>query len=363
MKVLFFIPSLEYGGAELTIINLANHFSLLGHDVLITTLGQYKRTNSGINKDISVFEMNENSTSLNFFSKILNFFHRLVRLRAHLKKTEPDVAISFLTEANTILLSASIGINANIIISERTHPKYHKISTFYRVLRSLLYRNATNLVVQTDDILRECKRFAKANQISVIPNFIREEFFFSSEKLANRNPKQIIGYVGRLSSEKRLGDLIRSFSIVLIKFPMWKLHLIGDGPEKHYLKDLAKELGIIESIRFKPAQKNVNELFFELSIFVLPSQYEGFSNVLLEAMASQVSVISSIEGGSYLIEDGKDGLMYQTRNVNELAEKISWLIENPIEAKSQIENASIKVLGYSKSKILPLWVNLIEPKI
>ena len=135
MKVLFFIPSLEYGGAELTIINLANHFSLLGHDVLITTLGQYKRTNSGINKDISVFEMNENSTSLNFFSKILNFFHRLVRLRAHLKKTEPDVAISFLTEANTILLSASIGINANIIISERTHPKYHKISTFYRVLR------------------------------------------------------------------------------------------------------------------------------------------------------------------------------------------------------------------------------------
>lgn len=362
MKVLFFIPSLEYGGAELTVINLANHLTDLGHVVCITTLGKTQRTVGDLNKNISVFEINDDSTSMNLFGKTINFFRRLVHLRAYLKRLAPDIAISFLTEVNTILIAASLGTNTNIIISERTHPKHHKISPFYNVLRLLLYGRATKLVVQTDDILRECTRFIKVDKISVIPNFLREEFFFPSEVLINRKPKKIIGYVGRLSSEKRLGDLIRSFSIVLRKFPSWKLHLIGDGSEKRGLKDLVKDLDIIENVHFYPAQKNVRELLLEMSIFVLPSQYEGFSNVLLEAMASQVSVISSINGGAYLIEDGKDGLTYQTGDVNELAEKICWLIDNPKEASNQIENATNKVSRYSKSKLLPFWVNLIESK-
>ena len=146
----------------------------------------------------------------------------------------------------------------------------------------------------------------------------------------------IIGYIGRLSKEKNISNLLEAFSIAKKNSPRnLKLLLVGAGPEEQTLRNLSKKLEIAENVIFLGYRKDIPVILRKIDIFVLPSYAEGCPNALLEAMAAKKSIVASnIPGIRTVITDGVDGLLFNPNSPENMAEKILLALKNdPLRAK------------------------------
>jgi glycosyltransferase involved in cell wall biosynthesis len=154
--------------------------------------------------------------------------------------------------------------------------------------------------------------------------------------------KWVIGVVCALRQEKRLDILIRAFANLSRKDAM--LVIVGSGPEQDRLKSLVAELGIGESCHFEPATSDVAGWLNQMHVFVLPSRTEALSNALMEAMACGCCPIASRVGGNpELIDDGKNGLLFDVDNVTQLTGGIEALLDDPARRERMALAASAKM--------------------
>ena len=172
-----------------------------------------------------------------------------------------------------------------------------------------------------------------ANKVVYIPNFI---------DIQNIQPSSYNGdyilYSGRLSYEKGLKTLIKSIALNNSS----KLLLAGDGPLRMELEEMTKKtnknrvkfLGYIN-------RKKMEEFVGGTSFVVLPSEcYENFPYSILEAFASGKPVVGSRIGGiPELVIDGETGLLFEPGNVNDLAEKMQWMIDHTKERQEMGQRA------------------------
>jgi len=139
----------------------------------------------------------------------------------------------------------------------------------------------------------------------------------------------VIGTVCVLRPEKRLDLLVEAFAAVHGKKPGMKLLIVGSGPELEKLQSKAGELGVLKDCVFLPAVPKVAPLLRAIDIFVSCSSSEAFSNAVLEAMACGCCPVGSRVGGTpELIADNDRGLLFESGNAGDLAEKLTLLIEN-----------------------------------
>ena len=144
------------------------------------------------------------------------------------------------------------------------------------------------------------------------------------------NNKQIIS-IGRMVRHKRIDGIITTLKELCKKFPGTSLALIGDGPERKPLEQLAENLGVTQSVRFYGSieHERTRELLSESDVFVLNSIYEGLPHTVIEAMACSVPVVATgIRGTDELIEDGKTGLSVLADSEKDLAEQIARLFQD-----------------------------------
>jgi glycosyltransferase involved in cell wall biosynthesis len=134
--------------------------------------------------------------------------------------------------------------------------------------------------------------------------------------------------VGRLKPVKNLSLLIRAFSTV--SGHNARLMIVGDGDEKETLISLSKSLGIADRVIFVGFQLNPAAFYQTADLFVLSSKYEGFGNVIVEAMASGTSVVSTncLSGPSEILEDGKYGLLVAVDDVEALGAAMEFSLRN-----------------------------------
>jgi glycosyltransferase involved in cell wall biosynthesis len=135
-------------------------------------------------------------------------------------------------------------------------------------------------------------------------------------------------FVGRLAPEKGLGTLIDAWPGVRQTFPQARLILIGEGPERPRLEELARSLGLSlgpdQAVDFPGALDDVNRELRAADLFVLPSKEEGMSIALLEAMALGLPLVaSSIPGNRRLISDYKHGRLAPPEDAQTLARVIT----------------------------------------
>jgi glycosyltransferase involved in cell wall biosynthesis len=142
--------------------------------------------------------------------------------------------------------------------------------------------------------------------------------------------KTVLVAVGRLSQQKGFAYLIKALSEVKKKEKNFKLLLIGDGEERKNLEKLSKELGLEEEIIFlgKVSHDKLPKCYHAADIFVLPSLYESFGIVFLEAMASGLPIISTNIAAIPEVVNKKVGILVKPKNVQELAEAILALIND-----------------------------------
>jgi glycosyltransferase involved in cell wall biosynthesis len=166
------------------------------------------------------------------------------------------------------------------------------------------------------------------------------------EQLRIEHGESVILSVGRLSREKAQNDLIAAAGHLHRINPQWRfrLVLVGDGPERERLEVAAAMTGLPRPIVFAGQQKDVRPYFGIAQLFVLPSKSEGSPNVLLEAMAAGVPIVSTAVGGvPEMIEHEWSGLLAPAGNPEALAQSIERLMVDPALAARLAGNAAVTV--------------------
>lgn len=175
--------------------------------------------------------------------------------------------------------------------------------------------------------------------------------------------KQVIA-VGRYVPQKGFDRLIPAWQLVARKHPDWILRIYGDGMREQ-LQQQIDSLGITASCILEPTVSNIVDKYCESSIFALSSRFEGFGMVIIEAMACGVPPVSFTCpcGPQDIISDGKDGLLVEDGNIEQLAEKISYLIENEDIRKKMGQQARMDVQRFRIENIAEQWKQLFESLI
>lgn len=148
----------------------------------------------------------------------------------------------------------------------------------------------------------------------------------------------IIGYIGQLIPRKGLDTLFKALANV--NKISWKLFLIGDGPQKNELEELAEQLRLKENIYFKGFRQDRLDFLRGFDSFILPSRLEGIPRCLMESMAAGVPVIASdIPGCNDLVKDMETGLLFELDNPTDLADKIQKMLNSEALRTTITQNA------------------------
>ena len=165
--------------------------------------------------------------------------------------------------------------------------------------------------------------------------------------------------VGRLTKQKNQELLINAFSEIHSKYPQYKLYIYGDGELYSELNNLVKQLSIDDSVVFAGNVPNVHEMISTAEMFVLPSNYEGLSNALLEAMIMGIPCISTrCAGSDEYIVNGENGLRVDVGDEDGLKNAMLKFIENSSLRDSCGNNAKNIIERVSKEVVLEKWYKL-----
>jgi GalNAc-alpha-(1->4)-GalNAc-alpha-(1->3)-diNAcBac-PP-undecaprenol alpha-1,4-N-acetyl-D-galactosaminyltransferase len=356
-SVVFVLGGLVSGGAERVASHLINYWYEQGVDVtLIVGHGQSEDFYS-VPSEMKRIVVSNGSPSNNKLIALLKNIPIVWKLRKALKKTEAQTIISFLTRTNIYTILASLGLKKRVIVSERNDTTREEHPWPWPQLRRTLYKYADVVTANSDIALSGMEEYVRREKLTIVPNPV-----YLPDKKADPQDSKVIINVGRLVPQKAQHLLIEAFAeIDETKRKGWTVKIFGVGEEEDTLKKITKEKGLTRQVNFCGIEKNIEREYQEAGIFVLSSIYEGTPNALLEAMSFGLPCIISntIPGAKDLIEHEKTGLVFSSGNADDLANKISTLIEDPEYRRQLGTNARKRVEMYSPENVLPVWNELL----
>jgi len=190
------------------------------------------------------------------------------------------------------------------------------------------------LKLRYDHVISVSEEFAEVareyhSRVTYIPNGIDVEKFSASGEKTND-----LLFVGRLMPQKSLDTLIHAMRVVVAKNSSIKLRVVGCGPMEKDLRAMVDAFDLRKNIEFVQAEGDaLTREYASSKIFVLPSVYEGFPLVILEAWASGLPVIGTdVSGTRELVKDRENGLLVPRRSSKELSDAIFYALDHPEEA-------------------------------
>jgi N-acetyl-alpha-D-glucosaminyl L-malate synthase BshA len=216
----------------------------------------------------------------------------------------------------------------------------------------------------SSDLREETLRYFKVEKdIHVIPNFVDVKRFHHTDKnhfkqMLAPGGERILVHVSNFRSVKRVPDVIRIFEKVKREIPS-KLLMIGDGPERLNVEELARSLDIYDDVRFLGKQEQISEILSITDLFLLPSQTESFGLSALEAMACSVPVISTNAGGLPEINiNGKTGYLSNVGDVDAMAANAIHILRDNDTLQHFKKAAIAQARKFEKQHIIPLYEKL-----
>ena len=225
--------------------------------------------------------------------------------------------------------------------------------------------NQSDAVTAVSESLKEdtYQFFDIKKDIKVIPNFIDPSFYRFAEDIELRaqfaeKDEVIITHISNFRKVKRVDDVIRIFEGVQQQLSA-KLLMVGDGPELHQVKNLARELGISDKVFFLGKSKRIEQITSISDVFLLPSETESFGLVALEAMASGVAVVSSNVGGLPEVNiDGITGFLNEVGDIEGMIASVLTILKDKDALARFKTNALKHSQKFELNKIVPVYENL-----
>ena len=359
MKVLFFLSDLDGGGAQRTIVNLANKMSELGmHPTLVVARGGGPAQN-WLNEHIPLVELGVNRTR-----------YAVMGLRKELLRSQPDVLFATMVDANIVATLASIGLRRQmqlILRETNSHRARGDIQGVRRTLIGWAYRRADAVVALSSGVRKELLSDYQLDdgKVVTIGNPVDVEKLAAARQAAIRNTRPfptgepVVIAVGRLTHQKGFDILIKAFA--QIKHSA-KLVILGEGPDRGRLIDLAEEEEIVDRLIMPGFVPDPAAWLAHADVFVLSSRWEGFGHVIVEAMAAQVPVIATDcpYGPADIIKNGHNGLLVKEGDPSAMAAAIEELLENKEKAADFKWAAIVDIKKFDVKEIVNQYSNLFH---
>ncbi len=282
-----------------------------------------------------------------------NFLKVIRKLADLIHEHEINILQTFFEDSIFVgLLGKTISRSPVVLLSSRrdiglglkNRPWYHSL---YRLVLPLVNRYFDGIITNSERVKRyvSAKERVNPEKIKVIYNGIDIPYAPSTNPLLFLSIPETtwIGVVASLTPVKRHDVLLRAISELHRKNSDldFKVLLLGDGPERQKLKQLANSLRIKDRIHFEGAVKNVFDYLYNIDIGVLCSDREGLSNAIMEYMACGLPVIATSVGGNVELVDERNGVLIPPDDHLALADALERLITQP-ELRKQMGKASLK---------------------
>lgn len=374
-RIVYCTPALySSGGVERMVSVKASFFAeQLGYDVtIILTEGNCCPSFFPLSDKVKVINFKLDFEELwhqPFYKKVFLYLkkQRLYKrlLNSELLRIRPDITISVLRREINIITRINDGSKkvGELHVNRKNFRNFDARDTnvmkrlFSRIwmwdlIRHL--RKIDRMIVLTDSALLD---WPELNNVVKIPDPLP----FCIDMKSDLSRKRIIS-IGRYAYDKGNDLLLQIWAKVERRAPEWRLDIYGNGNREPYLLQMQK-------LRINPSRchlygptADVKKEYLNSSIFVLPSRFEGFGLVIIEAMACGVPVVSfNCENGPRsIITDGVDGFLIPTFDIDAYVDKVIMLIQNESHRYQMGENARMTASQYDIAKIAPQWKLLFD---
>ncbi len=359
------ISSLSPGGAERIMSVMANYWEEKGLEVTLITLDSRCSDFYFLRPGVGRIALGAMGDSRGPARALMNNAVRIRKLRRAIVSSGPDFVISFMEKTNVLTLLATRGLDLKVIVSERIDPSRQETGQVWSRLRRICYPWAGSIVAQTGRAGKWLEVHIRKGTVAIIPNpVVLSDDKKNGVSLADVLPPSpaslTVAAMGRLHRQKGFDLLIRAFAEVAPAFPAWRLVILGEGEERRMLERLAEGMSVGNRVFLPGIVRNPSGVFGQVDLFVLSSRYEGFPNVLLEAMACGLPVISfdCPSGPREIIRDAVDGKLVPAERVDVLAQAMRKMMSDEAERRRLSARAAEVRERFALQKIMGMWEEL-----
>ena len=362
MRLLIYIHSLENGGAERVVANLANHWGALGWAVTVVTVAPRARDFYVLDPRVGRRCLDLTGRGGGVLAGVVRTARRARALRRVLRDVQPTVALSAMHTANVVLALAARGLHGvRTVGSEHNFPPKAPMGPIWETLRRHAYGHLHAVVALTHECAHWLERHSHARCVPVIPNPVAwplsQHAPQVSPAIACAPGRQILLGVGRLSDEKNFTTLITIFARLAPAHPDWDLVILGEGPERAALVAQVRAGALAQRVFLPGSVGNIGDWYAQASLYAMSSHFEGFPNTLVEAMAHGVPAVSfdCDTGPRDIIRHGIDGLLVASGDADGMASALDRLMRDAHARAGFAQRAVDARERFSMVKISRMW--------
>lgn len=354
MHVAFVLSALQAGGAERVVAQISREAVARGWTVTIITFERpgdpiYHSLDSGVR-----FRRLALPVGARGLGAITLQARRIAALRRLFRREAYDAVYSYLTKVNTLVLLGGLGLSVPIIVSERNNPARQRMSPLWTLALRFAYRRADAIVMQTERSKALLPAKVRARAV-VIPNPVEQ----AHGAALDRAPRGLVA-VGRLTHQKGFDLLIDAMVPLTRDHSDWRLLVWGEGPDRDALDRQIRDLELEQHVDLCGVSATPGAWTGSGEIFVLSSRYEGWPNVLAEAMAAGMAVVAfdCPFGPAELIRHEETGILVAPEDGAALSAAIGRLIRDPALRASLGSAASASIRPFVPEAIASRWLAL-----
>lgn len=373
MRITSVIAGLSGGGAERVCVNLANAWVACEQSATVLTVSHTRPAAFAIDPRVERRDLGwpcqPHSRELNAAAiapvirlirharclELMGEIPFIALLRYAILETKPDVVVTHMTMTNVFVIAAMPETGVPVIAYEHTDTSRLNLP-HWAGAREALYRYAA-AVVAPDPVIAEWLAAGGASAFTIHNPLVAPRPY----TVKRDGPRRRLVTLARLSSEKRIEFLLRSFASIAADFPEWDLEIYGVGPQQNFLEHLAEELAP-ERIWVRGFSTDNYGILAAADLYVSSSCVEGFGNAIWEALACGVPVVAMDAGPPVraLVRNGVDGLIVWENSMAALASALARLMGNDAERKAFAARAPEVIRRFSMESSLRKWDALLE---
>lgn len=355
MKYVFYIDSMQMGGAQRVMNNLIDYFVMC--DIEIVLINDIAPSDNEPEYKINdkVKRLFLNNYTGNVFAKNIK---RILDLRAIVKTEKPDLVLSFLGPPNVRMLISTLGVKTKKIVSVRNDPYKEYGYGIKAYFSKCIFLLADGCVFQTEDAQNYFFNSTRKKS-TIILNPVNEKFFNHCWKADGRD----IVLIGRLQAQKIPLLALEAFIMIANRFSDFNMVFYGDEELSSSILKKAKDNNLDNRVRIAGKTQYVETVLENAALYILSSDYEGMPNALMEAMTVGVPVISTdcpCGGPRMLIKEVNQGVLVPCGDVKALAEAMTKVLSNQELQTEMSTHEQKRSSEFHPTKIYRQWEEYLK---
>lgn len=355
-RILLITEGLGSGGAERQICGLASMLTKAGFPCRLITY---------VENQFYEPYLRQHSVDYQFVPELWDKKTRVFKVAKYVRQYKPDVVISFLPSVNKTMCLAKMFFRAKLVVSERNN---NTCITRSDKVQFNLYRMADAIVPNSNSQGKFiCNNFPfLCKKVHPIINFVDVNRFTPSETSAKNDTLRIVT-VARYAQQKNVLTYLKA--VRMVKDMGLNVHFDWYGDKRHnvaYYEKIEKEyqqLDIADYLTLHDPNQKIEEEYRKADIFCLPSLFEGYPNVVAEAMSCELPILcSDVYENPYIVEEGVNGFLFDPKKPEAIADTINKMANLTHEERLEMgkRNRQLCLQRNTEEAFLKSYVELIE---